>query len=136
MACIRLVVCVSCTPSFLSWWFCHYSGPPGTLSMLPSGKPNCKVGTFECKANESIMWVLHFRQAVHGFDLVHCQILQISTWATRMLSSILLCIRWFQPQLTTLQLDGPRATANRVYLLTISSLEIIVSDLMYHTVFY
>jgi hypothetical protein len=70
------------------------------------------------------------------FDLAHYQILQISTWATRMLSSILLCIRWFRPHLATLQLDGPRATENRIYLLITFSLEIIVSDLMHNAAFY
>ena len=60
------------------------------------------------------------------FDLGRCQILQIFTWAIRMLSSSLLSIRWFWPHWAILQLDG----RNRIYLLITFSLEIIVSNLM------
>jgi hypothetical protein len=60
VASIHFVLWASCSLFFPCWWQCHCSGRPGTSSMLPTGMPNCKVGTFECKANEPITCVVRF----------------------------------------------------------------------------
>lgn len=57
------------------------------------------------------------------FFYLFLQMVQMLTWATRMISSIILSVRWFRPDLNILQLDGPRA----IYLLAVFSVEIIVS---------
>ncbi|KAF8203181.1 Ima1 N-terminal domain-containing protein [Pholiota molesta] len=81
----------------------------------------------------SLLWTvwdptyLSFRKAeIQGRDVrIHGKrtynMVQILTWSTRIFSSIILCVRWFRPDLNILQLDGPRT----IYLLTIFSVEII-----------